>query len=162
MAGKLGPPPEVLLRLVEVSALRTPLALAGNSNSFCVMRGKEDCESRKTVNVMHIAHILCLYAPIARARGNRCRPSLTSRFPDPEGRESAIKFLCWVCVHLFLRRWDRPPRVTARGANAKRKEQRPLPSPRVGAPKPKRRGPQARASELDWSPLTIQDRLILQ
>ena len=29
------------------------------------------------------------------ARGNRCRPRWTSRFPDPEGRESATPFPCW-------------------------------------------------------------------
>jgi hypothetical protein len=29
------------------------------------------------------------------ANGNRNRPRWTSRFPDPEGRESATPFPCW-------------------------------------------------------------------
>jgi len=37
--------------------------------------------------------------------------SWTSRFPDPEGRESATPFPCWLCVHLCISRWVRPPRV---------------------------------------------------
>src|SRR5580704_3009340 len=43
------------------------------------------------------------------ARGNRCRPRWTSRFPDPEGRESAIPFPCWLPLHLALCRWGRLP-----------------------------------------------------
>jgi len=37
-----------------------------------------------------------------RASGNRCRPRWTSRFPDPEGRESATPFPCWLSVHLYF------------------------------------------------------------
>ena len=35
------------------------------------------------------------------AMGNRCRPSWTSRSPDPEGRESATSFPSWLCIHVL-------------------------------------------------------------
>jgi len=50
------------------------------------------------------------------AKGNRCCPRWTRRFPDPEGRESATPFRYWLCVHSCQRQWRRPPRVTARGS----------------------------------------------
>jgi hypothetical protein len=40
-----------------------------------------------------------------KAKGNRCRPSWTSRFPDPEGRESATPFPRWLCVRSYPSRW---------------------------------------------------------
>ena len=51
----------------------------------------------------------------AKARDNRCRPRWRSRFPDPEGRESTIPFPCWLCVHLYVSRWQRHPRLRLRG-----------------------------------------------
>src|ERR1700693_1729844 len=39
--------------------------------------------------------------------------SWTSRFPDPEGRESATPFPCWHCVYLSLSWWLRRPSGSA-------------------------------------------------
>jgi hypothetical protein len=51
----------------------------------------------------------------ASGKGNRCRPCWTSRFPDPEGRESVTPFPCWLCVHLYPSWWHRHSRLTPRG-----------------------------------------------
>jgi hypothetical protein len=47
----------------------------------------------------------------ASGKGNRSRPSWTSRFPDPEGRESATPFPCGLRVHTYLSWWHRHPRL---------------------------------------------------
>jgi hypothetical protein len=52
----------------------------------------------------------------AKARDNRCRHSWRSRFPDPEGRESATPFTCWLCFLICFRRWVDPPWLAARRA----------------------------------------------
>jgi hypothetical protein len=58
------------------------------------------------------------------ARGKR-RPSWTSRFPDPEGREAATPFPCWPCIHLSLRQWVPPSEGDGTaGRNKKNKKKR--------------------------------------
>jgi hypothetical protein len=43
--------------------------------------------------------------------GNRCRPTSTSRSPDPEGRESAIPFPRWLSAPINPSRWPHRHRL---------------------------------------------------
>jgi hypothetical protein len=72
-------------------------ARPGHARHQNLAHRKESCHvvSRVTWNKHLIGRKLSSRVRGGYARGNRCRPRWTSRFPDPEGRESATPFPCW-------------------------------------------------------------------